>query len=365
MNQRNSSARAALWLGLWAAASATALRPFDAAVSAASNAPAAAAAEVSPQPNAEPTRDEAAPSAGNPATDWLCEAKVGAFMHFLPGASTFPLVDKFDVPAVVKQLSESGVRYFVFTLGQNSGYMNAPNATYEKIANFAPGTRCAKRDLPKELAEALRPHGIRLMLYLPCQTPNRDLQAIRAFGLPEKPLAGDRKINPAFAEKWATVIREWSDRYGDSVSGWWFDGGYEWVGFNSRIARVYAKAAKHGNPRAVVTFNPGVSLKRWTDAEDYTAGELNKPFGYSCQGRWLDGSQWHALTFLGDFWGRRNTRFADDQWTQWVGQVTARGGAVTLDLGPNWDASAGPVGTFSEAQSKQLQVIAAAVRDGS
>jgi len=41
---------------------------------------------------------------------------------------------------------------------------------------------------------------------------------------------------------------------------------------------VYAAAAKSGNPKAVVTFNPGVSLKRWTAAEDYTAGELNEPF---------------------------------------------------------------------------------------
>ena len=198
---------------------------------------------------------------------------VGAFMHFLPGASNFALVDEFDVAAVARQLADSGVRYLVFTLGQNSGYMNAPNETYERIAGFAPGTRCARRDLPKELAAALKPHGTRLMLYLPCQTPNRDLQAIRAFGLPgnHRPTATASSIWRSRG-KWANVIREWSDRYGDAVSGWWFDGGYEWIGFNSEIARVYAEAAKHGNPQAVVTFNPGVSLKRWTDAEDYTAG---------------------------------------------------------------------------------------------
>ena len=306
-----------------------------------------------------------APGDHNPAADWLSEAKIGAFMHFLPGESTFSLVEKFDVPAVAKQLSDSGVRYFVFTLGQNSGYMNAPNHTYERIAGFARGTRCANRDLPKELAAALKPHGIRLMLYLPCQTPNRDLQAIRAFGLPETPVNRDRKLDLAFATKWATVIREWSDRYGDTVSGWWFDGGYEWIGFNSDIARVYAQAAKHGNPQAVVTFNPGVSLKRWTDAEDYTAGELNDPFPYSCHGRWIDGSQWHVLTFLGDSWGRRNNRHPDGTWTQWVGTVTAKGGAVTLDLGPNWDAAVAPVGTFSEEQLKQLQTIVLATRKGS
>lgn len=293
----------------------------------------------------------------SPATDWMPEAKVGAFMHFLPGEANFARVGAFDVQAVAKQLAESGVRYFVFTLGQNSGYMNAPNAAYDALAGFKAGERCATRDLPAELAAALKPLGIRLMLYLPCQTPNRDLRAIRAFGVPEEPANRDRKIDAAFAQKWARVIREWSDRYGESVSGWWFDGGYQGVGFNSEIARIYAAAAKHGNPNSVVTFNPGVSLKRWTDAEDYTAGELNEPLTHVCGGRWLDGSQWHVLTFLGKTWGRRDTRYTDEQWRAWVGSVTAKGGVVTLDLGPNYEVQAGPVGAFDEAQLRQLKAI--------
>ena len=88
----------------------------------------------------------------------------------------------------------------------------------------------------------------------------------------------DQPIDLEFARKWAEVIQEWSDRYGDKVAGWWFDGGYEHVRFNEAIAEVYATAVKHGNPNAIVTFNPGVRLIRHTQAEDYTAGELNDPF---------------------------------------------------------------------------------------
>jgi len=297
----------------------------------------------------------------NPATDWMIEAKVGTFMHFLPDASRFQMVEQFDVPAVTKQLVDSGTRYFVFTLGQNSGYMNSPNSTYNTVTGYAAGERCAKRDLPKELAAALKPHGIRFLLYLPCQTPNRDLKAICAFGLPETPLNGDRKIDTVFAGKWAGVIREWSDRYGDAVSGWWFDGGYERIGFNNEIAGIYSEAAKHGNPKAVVTFNPGVSLKRWTDSEDYTAGELNEPFTHACNGRWLNGSQWHVLTYLGKNWGRRDPRYPDGQWAKWVSSVTEKGGVVTFDMGPNYDVSAAPVGAFSEPHMKQLCAIVAAI----
>ena len=127
-----------------------------------------------------------------------------------------------------------------------------------------------------DLYKSLHPRGIRLMLYLPCQVPNRDAGAQEAFGLPRG--AKDQPVDLAFAEKWAEVIREWSVRYGDRVAGWWFDGGYEWIGFHDEIADLYADAARSGNPEAIVTFNPGVKLIRWTRAEDYTAGELNDPF---------------------------------------------------------------------------------------
>ena len=148
----------------------------------------------------------------------------------------------------------------MFTLGQNSGWFNAPNAAYDRITGYQPGERCATRDLPLDLYRALHAKGIRLMLYLPCQTPNRDIRAQKAFGLPQGPK--DQPIDLAFAKQWAEVIHEWSARYGDKVSGWWFDGGYQHIRFNEDIARVYADAVKRGNPNAIVTFNPGIKLIR-------------------------------------------------------------------------------------------------------
>jgi alpha-L-fucosidase len=288
------------------------------------------------------------------------EAKFGIFMHFLPGnAETLAAVEKFDVPALAKQLEAAGAKYFVLTLGQNSGYFNSPNAAYCKRTGYAPGERCSKRDLPADLYAALKPKGIRLMLYLPCQTPNGDARAQKAFGLPEG--AKDQPIDPEFAKKWAEVIREWSVRYGDKVAGWWFDGAYEHVKFNEAIAEIYARAVKEGNPKAIVTFNPGVKVIHYTEAEDYTAGELNEPFSEIPAGRWLKGSQWHALTYLGSNWGQRNTRYPEDQWVKWVRDVTAKGGVVTLDMGPNYDAKTAPVGALAESQFEQAKKIGAAL----
>jgi hypothetical protein len=297
----------------------------------------------------------------NPNTDWFCRAKFGAFMHFLPeGAEGLKQVQKFDVNALAAQVSDVGAGYFVLTLGQNSGWFNSPNAVYDKRTGYQPGERCSARDLPLELSQALNSKGIRLMLYLPCQVPNQDRRAQRAFGLAEGPM--DQPLSLDFARKWSEVIQEWSDRYGGKVAGWWFDGGYEHIGFNGEIAEVYARAAKHGNPKAIVTFNPGVKIIQWTKAEDYTAGELNEPLSAVPAGRWLDGSQWHALTYLGDTWGKRNTRFADAQWIDWARKVAANQGVITFDMGPNYDPAKGPIGGLAGPQVKQLKAIGAALR---
>ncbi|NLH18128.1 MAG: hypothetical protein GX455_16250, partial [Phycisphaerae bacterium] len=123
---------------------------------------------------------------GNSNTDWFKDARYGVFMHFLPGDDKqLALVDSFDVNTLAGQLEAMGAQYFVITLGQNSGYYNSPNAAYDKVTGYAAGERCSKRDLPLALYEALKPKGIRLMLYLPCQVPNGDDRAQKAFGLPQ------------------------------------------------------------------------------------------------------------------------------------------------------------------------------------
>jgi hypothetical protein len=293
----------------------------------------------------------------NPNTDWLKDAGLGVFMHFLPGdLASLEQVSKFDVQALTAELSSMGARYFVLTLGQNSGYFNSPNATYDRYTGYAPGERCSTRDLPMDLYDALHARGIKLMLYLPCQTPNADPSAQKAFGLPQG--RADQPIDPEFARKWAEVIHEWSARYGDRVAGWWFDGAYQHIHFNEEIADIYARAVKSGNRNAIVTFNPGVELIRYTRAEDYTAGETNEPFGLIPTSRWVDGSQWQSLTYLGESWAHRDTRYPTDRWVQWVQAVRAKGGAVTLDMGPNWNPADGPIGSLAPAQMEQVKAIA-------
>ncbi|MBQ6086692.1 MAG: alpha-L-fucosidase [Bacteroidales bacterium] len=305
----------------------------------------------------------------NHATDWMRDAKIGAFMHFLFWPEDRDLVNKFDVDALVGQLSDAGVGYFVITLGQNTGAFCAPNPVYDSISGYKAGERTALRDLPKELALKLREKGIRLMLYLPCQTPNRDEQAVRSFGFeddkgPDREITVegdyDRFISDEGLANWAKVIAWWSEHYGDLVSGWWLDGGYEWCGFNDEKAKVYAHAVKDHNPGAVVTFNPGWGFRRWTCAADYTAGEYPWPFDYPVQvtGRWKDGCQVHFWVPLsnGDI-----CYYKDEDIIEWIKPIVANGGVLSLDVGSNFNPDVRPVGTMSPAMQSQLKKIVAAV----
>ena len=70
-------------------------------------------------------------------TDWFKDARYGLFMHVLPGdADSFAKVDRFDTDALAGQLQSIGAKYFVLTLGQNSGYFNSPNAVYDKYTGY-------------------------------------------------------------------------------------------------------------------------------------------------------------------------------------------------------------------------------------
>ena len=280
-------------------------------------------------------------------TDWISAAQYGIFMHWLLDGTNKKLNDQFDVNYLADQLVEAGAKYFILTLGQNSGYYVSPNATFDAYTAYPSGDHLLTRDLPADLFDALTTRGLKLMLYLPCEVANQDSNEQKSFGLPVG--AFDQKLTMEFAMKWAQVIQEWSDRYGDKISGFWFDGGWGQLNVNNAIFDVYTNAVKHGNHNAVVAFNPGVMVTPNARAEDYTAGETNEPFNLSLpDDRFIGGKQWHSLTYLGATWAQRLPRDTAANWINWMTKVFSKGGAITIDAGPNYDPNAAPVGSISE-----------------
>jgi len=323
-------------------------------------------------------------------TDWFRNAKWGVCLHYLAdfaGQKTESeltaddwnrRIDAVDVGQMASQIVGTGAGYCLITIGQNSGYYLSPNKTYEACVGHRP-SRCSKRDLVAELADALNARGVRLMTYLPSSAPSNDRRAIEALkctppwdprplGFRPDSFSLAQGVDDALSEfqrQWEAVIREYSLRWGTRVSGWWFDGCYCADRMYRREQepnfRSFATAAKAGNPGSLVAFNPGVRVPvvSHSEYEDYTAGEVDSAFpvsmeinaGYPPLGRYVNGAQYHVLSFLGSFWGKGTPRFSDAFVIGYTRDCNAHEGVMT------WDVPCGRDGLMPSVFRRQLVAL--------
>lgn len=294
-------------------------------------------------------------------TAWFAKCGWGVFCHYLgampstnggadlSAAAWNRHVDAFDVEGLAAQLARIGAPYFFITLGQNSGHYLAPNATYDRLVGIRP-SKCSRRDLVADLYAALRPRGIELLVYLPSGAPAADPVAMRRLGWewgyeggwPQAwgtARTGKRLV--AFQRKWEAVIREWSERWGRKVRGWWIDGCY-FADEMYRHARApnfasFAAALRAGNPDSLVAFNPGVTVPVicHAEGEDYAAGEISDAFP-TCPGPWIERAghraRYHVLSYLGESWCKGQPRFPDEFVAGYTRHVIEHGGVVTWDV---------------------------------
>jgi hypothetical protein len=283
------------------------------------------------------------------------------FIHFLGGGDGWNReVESFDAAGFARDCHEAGAAYAVLTLGQNSGYYCSPNATYDKLTGHKPGERCSTRDLPADVAKELAVYGIRLMLYLPSRSPQRDAAAMEALG----DVNEQQPAPQVFTKNWSAVIQEWSERYGNEVHGWWFDGAYSRAGWDDLAQpyswRTWAAACRAGNPDSALAFNPGTRLDKafasLTDEQDYTAGEQNRfevtPESHPCPETMV----WQVLCHMGTMWGRTDGPQLDDAaMIEYVRTVNSQGGAVTFEVAHH-------LGRVHEPHLRQLRAVRAAIR---
>jgi alpha-L-fucosidase len=294
---------------------------------------------------------------------WMQEARWGIMSHYLADwmarsggfglnvAKWNEMVNNFDVEGLADQLQKIGAKYYIISIGQNSGYYLAPNPVYDRLTGISPG-KCSQRDLVADLSKALHERGIRLIVYLPSGAPAGDKEAVKALEWTNGPYP-----NIAFQQKWEQVIAWWSSNWGDAIDGWWFDGCY-WPNTMYRSVNEpnfgsFARAARTGNPANIVGFNPGVVNRTisMTPYEDYIAGEISDPTRMSIMRVYnglVDGNQLHILSYLGEKWGMGSPRFTVEQIVGWSQQVIKAKGAIT------WDVPVQINGLIPEAFMQQL-----------
>ncbi len=321
-------------------------------------------------------------------TDWFHQAGWGLFFHYLaaPASSTNEAeltsdewnrrVGSFDAEAFAAQVAEIGAPYVFLTIGQNSGFYCSPNQTYDDIVGIHPG-KCSRRDLIADVARALQPHNIRTLVYLPGNGPMRDEEALRKLRFtPPWDASSSGGFNNAlcdphtdehlteFQQNWEAIIREWSLRWKQNVSGWWIDG----CGFADKMYlqddapnfASFAAALRAGNPESIVAFNRAVlehnPKMAATPEEDYTAGEVFDLFAI-CKGRWMEIEekpvQWHTLVYAGEYWGRGKPRFPDSFIEGYTRHVIENEGVVT------WDIPVSDTGEIPHSFIEQMKLLSA------
>jgi len=309
----------------------------------------------------------------NTKTDWFRDRKWGVFVHYLYQLQNNPAtpnndgvgetgwdecVNDLDVDLLAKQLHEINAGYLVITVMQQTRYMIAPNGTFDRLTGYKPGQACLTRDLVEDLYQALKKYDIALFLYFTGDGPTKDEKAAAAISG-----TGRFPVEDGFVRLWASVLEEYSTRYGEKIKGWWIDGLYGGIGYNEQNMEIIYNAALKGNPNALFSANyygclsggenkhiEGIGdvlfgnfyheIAAPTKFCDYTAGEVVNFDAYPRE-RFVSGAQAHVLSFLGippepvmvyDGWGKKGSKYSGEYMKKYIECVNKIGGVVSVDV---------------------------------
>ncbi|NLX03616.1 MAG: hypothetical protein GXY33_00575 [Phycisphaerae bacterium] len=299
---------------------------------------------------------------------WLAEGTYGVMVHYLvsPDGRTATertrnlnrIIDGFDVDGFIGEFLATGADWLIFTIGQNTGYYNSPNAFLDPRL---PG-RTPQRDLVRQIAGRLAERQKKLIVYIPGDMACKDPDIRAVFGW-------DESDHREFLDRYPRFVREYSLQYGPLVHGWWFDGCYEWIHKGEWDWSLWLAAARAGNPDSITAFNDGAfclgRIKPLTPLEEYHAGEVHvlengairtdfldvgsvaivdgklrtpgrAPELYMPESQFVDGVQWHALVPIDSTFNpavpEEFCRYGDEELFGFVSACKGVKGAVTLNV---------------------------------
>lgn len=287
------------------------------------------------------------------------------FRFNLPGMKQPEELANFDVAKMMEQVKALDTARWVqinLTQGANGSFFTSPHPLLaEKVSpDIVP-----KRDLFNEMLEALIGEGFKVHVYFATEGPTMAKHPTKALpGVIDKwkLCAKDHGMPPeeAVAE---LIVKEYSLRYGRKISGWWFD--------HAKYGDIplLAKAARAGNPDAVLGFNMGASPKLPTCPQaDFTAGhptpmEKHPP---SWEGneeairliekhQYIKGSLGHFFPPMQMAWTSGKPAFTSEMVVDWTVRVVKAGGAITWAVALSGDkAKDAPLATTQFEQLLEL-----------
>ena len=294
-------------------------------------------------------------------------------------------VEELDCEKLAAQLSEIDARYLFITMQQGTRYFIAPNRTFEEMTGIKDG--CSHRDLVLDLHSALNKRCIELFLYYTGDAMGRDNDPVIAERFGYHGGVGG-VISEDLVRLWSMPLKEYAQRYGDKVAGWWFDGVYKEIGYDAVRLTMMRDAVKCGNPEALVANNyygclhPGSQIETSfggngylradffqtvappTPFCDFTAGELVYFNAFPDPDRDWNALP-HVLSFLGipekpwevyNGWGATGCKYSPEYLAAYIGAFNKMGGVVTIDMCLNRD------GSIDDGQRRVMEAAAQIMR---
>ena len=283
------------------------------------------------------------------STDWVA-GSLGLSVHWTSHSKPLSgeamdyhdAVNNFNLDGFINQLKISGAKHLIFTTTHAEEYIAGPHPVMDYLL---PGRSC-KRDLLGELAQRLDDEKIRLIFYYnhSCNG-NDDLPWKNAVGYVGAPL-------DLFAGRIMSIVEYMSRRYGNLISGWWFDSSYSLdprgpvqgvsvpMGDWQFPWKALTAATKSGNPESIVTYNAGIDFDYlYTTHQDYYAGETTS-LKFQPDGRYHGGLQLHQWTCIDNrSWvhNKPDTPFEsllynNEELLAFTRKITGAGGAVTYNV---------------------------------
>ncbi|MEX0321880.1 MAG: hypothetical protein AB3N63_06950 [Puniceicoccaceae bacterium] len=271
----------------------------------------------------------------------------------LPGGDREEL-GSFEVEEFAEQIKQLDSISWVMlnvTQGACGSLYTAPHPVLEKHIHPA---MAPTRDLLGEMIKELRKSDVKVLVYYASEGPAKvkkwthhlEYTVQGSFENWDKYCATlEMTSKQAIAEK---IIKYYSLKYGKNIDGWWFDHA------GHADTKLFADAARAGNPNSVVSFNMGHTgqVARGAAEEDVAFGhptqivkQLPSWEGNASMIRTIENSQYvdgvlgHMFIPMQKGWWKHEPVFSTEQATDWTLRVVKAKGAYTwaVALGENAD----------------------------
>jgi alpha-L-fucosidase len=241
---------------------------------------------------------------------------------------------KFDAREWARIAKDAGMGYVVITTKHHDGFALWDSAASDYDVMATP----FRRDIMKELADAVRAEGLRICWYHsimdwhhPDYQPRREWDA--------RPV--DPKSYPRYVDFMFAQLRELLTNYGD-IGILWFDG--EWEGtWNHDWGKKTDDFVRSLQPRIIVNnrVDSGRAGMEGFSADEHARGDYGTP-EQTIPPNGMPGKDWETCMTMNDTWGYKAS---DGNWKsartmiRMLCDIASKGGNFLLNVGPKGDGT--------------------------